>query len=245
METPCDAIDKALFRARTVITLGNGEKIKFWSDNWLEGSSPKEIAPSIFRLSKRKSNCLKLDFVKNHWMTLLNPITSVAEIHELVHLGSKLQNVTLSQDISDDILWKWTENSQYFVKSAYLAQFQGGTTHAMFKPIWTSQAEPKQRFFGWLLLHQKVLTADNLLKRHWPCDWICSLCTSAFEDANHLAKECAFTLSVWNQVCQWQGHSVIPRQHSALNLADWWDMLCHSSSGTMKKPAHNLVECLA
>lgn len=68
---------------------------------------------------------------------------------------------------------------------------------------------------------------------------------SAFEDANHLAKECAFTLSVWNQVCQWQGHSVIPRQHSALNLADWWDMLCHSSSGTMKKPAHNLVECLA
>lgn len=31
-------------------------------------------------------------------MAILKPITSVAEIDELVHLGSMLQNVTLAQD---------------------------------------------------------------------------------------------------------------------------------------------------
>ncbi len=98
METPCDDIDKALFRAGTIITIGNGEKIKFWSDNWLEGSSPKEIAPSIFNLSNRKSKYLKFDLENNHRMAILKPITSVAEIDELVHLGSMLQNVTLAQD---------------------------------------------------------------------------------------------------------------------------------------------------
>lgn len=100
----------------------------------------------------------------------LRPITSIDQIDELVRLGSILQNVTLNQNLIDEISWKWTDNGQYSTKSAYLAQFQGGTTHTIFTPLWTTQAEPKQRFFGWLLLHLKALTADNLLKRHWPCD---------------------------------------------------------------------------
>uniref|UniRef100_A0A0E0E072 Uncharacterized protein n=1 Tax=Oryza meridionalis TaxID=40149 RepID=A0A0E0E072_9ORYZ len=61
---------------------------------------------------------------------MLNPITSVAEIDVLVQLGTK---------------------------SAYIAQFQGGATHANFTPLWTTHSEPKQhQFFGWLLLHHKI-----------------------------------------------------------------------------------------
>lgn len=171
MQTPCDEIDRALFREGTSILIGNGKKIKFWKDNWLDGRSPKELALLICRLAKRKSNCLKMDLENNHWLSLLNQITSLEEIDELIQLGSQLQNVTLLQDCPDDISWKWTDNGQYSAKSAYLAQFQGYITHAPFKPIWTTQAEPKQRFFGWILLHQRALTAENLLKRRWPCDW--------------------------------------------------------------------------
>jgi hypothetical protein len=33
---------------------GNANTTKFWTDRWLEGRSPKEIAPAIFKLARRK-----------------------------------------------------------------------------------------------------------------------------------------------------------------------------------------------
>jgi hypothetical protein len=45
---PCDETDKQLFRASTIISLGNGGKAKFWHDRWLQGSSPKELTPSLY-----------------------------------------------------------------------------------------------------------------------------------------------------------------------------------------------------
>lgn len=226
METPCDNIDRELFRASTIITIGNGEKTKFWTDHWLEGKSLKELVPLIFSLAKRKSNTLKKELDNNHWMMGLRPITSMGEIDELVRLGSILNDISLNSNTADDISWKWTGNGQYTAKSAYLAQFQGGTTSSNFLPLWTTNAEPKQRFFGWLILHQKALTADNFLKRHWPCHWICCLCRSAFEDANHLAKECPFFVWVWNKICHWQGHNAFSLHNSYSTLTDWWEELC-------------------
>lgn len=159
MNTPYDKLDKAVFQASTEIKVGNGSKVCFWTDHWLEGKSLQEIAPSIFKLAKRKKNCLRVELQDNHWLSMLNPITTVEQIDELVQLGGKLQNVALLQDRDDDILWKWNENGQCSTKSAYLMQFRGYITHANSHPLWKTQVEPKQHFFGWLILHQRTLTA--------------------------------------------------------------------------------------
>jgi hypothetical protein len=47
MELPCNDLDRQLFRAGTVITLGDGRKCSFWSDNWLLEQSPKDIASDM------------------------------------------------------------------------------------------------------------------------------------------------------------------------------------------------------
>nr|ABD91510.1 putative non-LTR retroelement reverse transcriptase [Oryza sativa Indica Group] len=125
MEVPCDELDRVPFRAGTVITLGNGKKCSFWSDNWLQGCSPKDLAPGIFNLSRRKGNNVHLSLQNNHWLPILNPITTISEIDELVRLGSRLQEVMLLENTPDDIRWKWTPNGEYSAKSAYEAQFQG------------------------------------------------------------------------------------------------------------------------
>jgi hypothetical protein len=114
------------------------------------------------------------------------------EIEELIQLGGLLQKVNLVAGQTDDISWRWTANGQYSAKSAYLAEVQGSNALIEFTPLGSAFAEPKHHFFGWLILHQRTLTAENLLRRHWPCDWICSLCNSAFEDAAHLAKRMPF-----------------------------------------------------
>lgn len=70
------------------------------------------------------------------------------------------------------ITWTRTEAGIFTTKSAYNAQFLGSCSKPEFDAIWKSTAQPKQIFLGWLILHQKTLTAENLLIRHWPCDWI-------------------------------------------------------------------------
>ncbi len=225
MDLPWDEMDRCLFKAGTKITVGNGIKTSFWNDNWMDGQLPKDIAPAIYRLAKRKSNSLKKELEDNHWLAMLHPITSLVEIEELIQLGGLLQNINLVARQTDDISWRWTANGQYSAKSAYLAQFQGSNALTEFTPLWSAFAKPKHRFFGWLILHQRTLTAENLLRRHWPCDWICSLCNSAFEDAAHLAKECPFTVTVWTQICIWMNFQ-LPQHHLQGNLSDWWSSFC-------------------
>ncbi len=97
-------------------------------------------------------------------------------------------------------------------------QFEGSFTSIDFKSIWKAPAETKMKFLGWLILHQKTLTAQNLLIRHWPCDWICCLCSSAFEDTNHLFSECDFVREV---VPAWQNLSISTSNPQA-GATNWW-----------------------
>jgi hypothetical protein len=55
---------------------------------------------------------------------------------------------------------------EYSVASAYECQFLGSFAQIPAMPIWRALAEPKCKFFGWLALHDKILTADNMIKRN-------------------------------------------------------------------------------
>ena len=52
--TPCNTNDKELFAAATKVTIGNGEKALFWESSWLQGMRPKDIAPLIYEVSKKR-----------------------------------------------------------------------------------------------------------------------------------------------------------------------------------------------
>lgn len=220
MDLPCDEIDWRLFQAATSISVGNGTKTSFWHDNWLQNQCLKDVFPNCFRLAKRKQRSVQVELTNNKWLFSFRQFTSIEELHDLVQLGGLLQSVLLSQ-LLDDIIWNWTSSGSYSSKSAYLGQFQGSVVYNDFNSLWSAPAEPKMRFFGWLVLHQKTLTTQNLLRRHWPCNWICCLCTSAFEDTNHLFNECPFVRRVWQLVCRFQtiganGSSIPP------DISTWW-----------------------
>ena len=56
---PCYEVDRQMFNATTEIRLGNGTKASFWISKRLAGQVPKEIAPHIFVVSRRKNNKVK------------------------------------------------------------------------------------------------------------------------------------------------------------------------------------------
>jgi hypothetical protein len=68
--------------------------------------------------------------------------------------------------------------------------------------IWKSSCEPRSKFFSWPVMHNKVLTADNMIKKSWPCNPMCALCFYVHETTSHLLTECNFSKATWNLIAQ-------------------------------------------
>jgi hypothetical protein len=66
---------------------------------------------------------------------------------------------------TDSITWKWTPYGNYSTRSAYRIQFKGSVAKFPRDHIWKAQTENKCKVFTWILIHGKILTANNLQKK--------------------------------------------------------------------------------
>ncbi len=68
----------------------------------------------------------------------------------------------------------------------------------------------------------RCLTADNLAKRNWQHDAICSLCQHENEDCHHLLVSCDYTAAVWRKLRRWCNINIAIPAEDGRPLADWW-----------------------
>ena len=57
-------------------------------------------------------------------------------------------------------------------------------------------------------MQSKILTADKLIKRAWPCDPNCPLCDQEAETAAHLCLDCVFAQEVSHLMQVWSNNLV-------------------------------------
>ena len=146
---PCDSIDRQLFRASIVVTIGDGNKAYFWKSSWLNGRAPMDITPGLYKLALRKNRKVNEELQDQSWTRGLWCMSSVEEMAEFVILWDLVQQVSLN-DQEDQLSWRWTANGSYSSKSAYLAQFNGSYCSFKASYIWKAHAEGKHKFFAWL-----------------------------------------------------------------------------------------------
>jgi hypothetical protein len=84
-----------------------------------------------------------------------------------------MHTTNLSPEMHDQPLWRLTEDRQFSASSAYKMFFMASVNFACAKPIWKSKAPPRCKFFMWLVVHRRCLTADNLQRRNWPSHTCC------------------------------------------------------------------------
>jgi hypothetical protein len=217
---PCDRVDKHLFSACTTIVLGNGGKCSFWCDRWLHGSAPQCIAPLLFQLARRKNLLVKVALEGSKWMKGLERISSVEEMDQFFILWQKIQNVELS-NAPDSISWSLTEDGCYSAKSAYEFQFKTRLPLPHLRQVWKVKAEPKIRFHCWLLLQDRLWTADRLHRRGMPAQDLCPLCDQVPESAVHLSILCPFAKEVWQAFSS--DHPLAAAiGTSATSIRAWW-----------------------
>lgn len=214
---------QALFRAACRVRLASGEAARFWTDRWLEdGSSVAKMAPQLFSFVKDRGRTVKDALDNQAWTRDIAGGLSLPAIAQYLKVCDLAHATMLDAGVWDAPRWILTADQQFSVQSAYHLFFLGNIRFACFKPIWMSKAPPRCKFFMWLAMHRRCLTADNLERRNWPSNRSCPLCLSEPEDCTHLFVHCRFTRELWMRFKSWTGVDFLIPDDSFLSTEDWW-----------------------
>ena len=111
------------------------------------------------------------DAIFDHaWVKDLNvsACLTVGHLQEFIALWFEVQEVRLQRDAQDRVTWKLMASGEYDSASAYRAQFLGSVKFDLRWLIWKPWAPTKCKFFAWLIIRNRVWTADRLAARNLP-----------------------------------------------------------------------------
>jgi hypothetical protein len=163
-----------------------------------KGASPKELAPEQFKVARYKLRSVETELKNSNWIKNLKEVSSESHLEEFILLFMALAPQSLSNH-SGKITWKWTTHGQYSAASTYECQFLGSMSAFSDINLWKAVAEQKMKFFAWLVFHDRVLTTDNMAKRGWECNPMCSFCYCQFETT----PTCYATATMQKQCGTW------------------------------------------
>ena len=213
--------------------------------NYWQRKEDKVLAPRLARWrGTSKSGPTTQELTNNFWISALqNKITNTTQLEEFVSLWIRIQGVFLNSKIEDSITWKWTPNGIYSARSAYWAHFIGSFRSFNTDIIWRTRAENKCKVFAWILIQDKILTADNLTRRGWPHQASCALCNGPMETSQHLCLLCPFAQAVWNQILSWENWT-LPQQTHPANfdcISDWWEATAKDCAQDQRRDFNGMV----
>jgi hypothetical protein len=182
-----------------------GEKALFWNSSWLDGQAPAILFPLLYKHSKRKNRTVSAAMTGNRWVKDICYNLTPDLLTKFFVLWERIeaQQLTLDGNEEDQLTWKSTASGLYSTNSAYDFQLEGHTRSPVAFNTWKPWGPSKCKFFVWLLLQNRIWTADGLLLREWPNCYFCPLCERNLETAFHLVAECPFSKQVWLAAAAW------------------------------------------
>ena len=165
MSVPCSLPEQEMFAAASSVTVGDGCSAKFWLDSWMEDGAPFVLFPELFAVARRKRRSLYEAVTGQRWVLNLRGRISTDLLPAFVRLWQAVAALHLVEGTPDVFTWRVSENGSFTVASAYRMQFFGSSNSPLVGPIWQAWAPAKHRLLSWLIVQNRVLTADRLMAR--------------------------------------------------------------------------------
>jgi hypothetical protein len=227
--------------------VGDGSRIRFWSDVWCGGSPLKELFPELYRITRDKeamvAKHLRIRNDKVHWE--LDFIRSIHdwELEAISNFLDLLYSASPKGQGQDQMCWKPAVSKTFQVRSYYLVLSSKEGVPFPWKCIWKPKVPPRVAFFIWTVALERILTADNLRRRNIILvDWCC-LCKEDGETIDHLFLHCKVARELWNSVFNLFGVVwVMPRK--VVELLWCWQGSLGRHREIWKATPHCLMWCL-
>uniref|UniRef100_A0A803NGM9 CCHC-type domain-containing protein n=1 Tax=Cannabis sativa TaxID=3483 RepID=A0A803NGM9_CANSA len=192
--------------------VGNGENVRVLEDPWL----PRPVSFKIYDKPPLPENLYVADLKNGDGSWDENFVRSVFNMEDAELI---LSMPSTGWDIEDKIMWHYSKNGEYTVKSGYkmatsLASEQYQSDDQMcvdwWKALWRLKIPPKIKHFVWKLVYNWIPTNANLAKRGVDVDNICVRCSGhVVETAAHALWECKRSKEIWALGTWWIGVGLI------------------------------------
>ncbi|XP_050386206.1 uncharacterized protein LOC126802601 [Argentina anserina] len=166
--------------------VGDGKTIKFRYDPWL---TPNALISHVIPNAHVDHNATVCDFWDDLGWNI--DLLSTALPDDIVNLV--INTPTGFEGCGDDVkIWSATSNGIFSVKSAYNSIFNFDEPAAPhWKALWSFDIPPKQKTFLWVILHKKLLTNEQRVRRGLANSSTCTICNSDSESLLHLFRDCS------------------------------------------------------
>ena len=215
---------RCLFHASANFEVGNGQRTLFWKDRWIAGSSVEDIAPALIGLvakRTRSSQSVAVALQGNQWIRELRGGFSVQAISQYLKLWDAVREINLSPSTPDRLLWRWSSDGHFSVRSAYQLLHEGSLHLPEIAIVWKTWAPLRVKIFLWLAWRRRLWTADRRRRHGLDARTTCYLCNTAEETCDHLLATCSFSLRVWDGILSQLGlHR--PSLTDCSSVLGWW-----------------------
>jgi hypothetical protein len=185
------------YRDITSISINNGKTCSLWKDKWMNSNKLEEY-PHLFSFAKNQDISFAEAYDNNN-ESIYNlfhlPLSTVAH-EELMNL----QNDMFDQELSgENDIWSPAWGDYYSTKKMYNTLIGEHDTPQPILDIWKTCNIPRQKFFAWLMLHNRLNTKEMMIKKNFYVEFKdCIICEEwPEENIMHLFFECSFSQSFW------------------------------------------------
>ncbi|CAL8152383.1 unnamed protein product [Prunus armeniaca] len=186
--------------------IGNGLKVKIWSNNWPHHKSILRPKPTITISGPIPTFVNDLiDRDLREWN--LASISNVIE-PDVANLIRAIPLCNLTRE--DTLIWPWNKDGFFSVRSGYhwamenlVAVCSVPEHHShqvdkkLWKSIWSMKVLPKIKLFFWRALTNSLPALKNLFQRRARTTPVCTLCHSCDESPEHAILLCPWIACVW------------------------------------------------
>ena len=126
-------------------------------------------------------------------------------------------------DGKDKLRWGYSSKGIFTLKEAYnlLISNNLNPDEKTWSNLWGRKLWPKITIFHWLVIHNRILTGENLQKRGMYGPYRCPLCEHAEGSMSHLLDSCKFSSDLWYQGAMFFHRSMRIFQNSIGTLIHW------------------------
>lgn len=205
------------FSENIKISIGDGKKIIFWTDQWVDGKSLSILFPNLFRTIVNKGETLaevfqrkeeqfswNFHFIRNLFSREVEDLEGMIALLEGLHI--------VSQSKPDNLIWNACNSKSYSVSSMYNLSLVP-TSHVdlrerkTFQWIWKNVAPYRVQCFVWMVKLGKLKTGEFLLRigvlhqNHA----LCKFCGEVIETLDHSLLLCPIVWNLWVEILVWWG----------------------------------------
>ena len=169
---------------------------------WCTDGPLKVAYPELFRIARVKDAFVADNFQCRgdsiHREVTFSRLAQDWETESFSSFLELLYSFTVTGIREDKVCWQPSQSKTFQVKSYYKTLTSNGEACFPWKSIWKAKVPPRVAFFSWTATLGRILTADNLRRRHVIIVSWCCMCKADGESVNHLLLHCVYAKEFWD-----------------------------------------------